>query len=154
MKHRLPLRTPEEKARARAWIDKAPVGWSVTFQPPTRSTDQNRRLWAFLDDIAEQKDWHGRKLSSDAFKDLFTACLRGQELVPNLDGNGFVALGARTSEMSPEEMSDLLALVEAWGADNGGNFTHIPEAPSGLGDGCATAADGSGLAVAHNGGRK
>ena len=93
MKHRLPLRTPEEKARAKAWIDKAPIGWSVEFRAPVRSTDQNRRLWAFLDDIAAQKEWEGKKRSSEAWKDLFSAALKTQEIVRGLEG-GIVALAA------------------------------------------------------------
>lgn len=120
---RLPLRSPADRTKAMRWIERVPLGWTLVFKPPTRSNDQNRRLWAFLDDIAAQVDWHGKKLSSEAWKDLFSACLRGQELVPNIDGNGFVALGARTSEMSPEEMSDLLQLIETWGVQRGVQFT-------------------------------
>ena len=121
-RHRLPLRTPAEKARAKAWIDKATQGWSIEFRAPIRSTDQNRRLWAFLDDIAAQQKWEGKKRSSEAWKDLFSACLKTQEIVRGLEG-GIVALGARTSEMSPQEMSDLLQLIEAWGVQNGIVFT-------------------------------
>lgn len=124
MKHRLPLRNADDKAKVRQWIDRAPLGagWRVEFLPPVRSTDQNARLWAFLDDIAAQKGWEGKKRTSEAWKDLFTAALRTQEIVRGLEG-GIVALGARTSEMSPEEMSDLLQLIETWGAQNGVEFT-------------------------------
>lgn len=121
-KHRLPLRTAEEKARARAWIDKAPVGWSVEFRPPTRTLAQNDRLWPFLQDIADQKEWEGKKRTRYEWRDLFTACLRQQEIVRGLEG-GIVALGQHTSEMSVEEMSNLLQLVETWGAQNGVEFT-------------------------------
>jgi hypothetical protein len=37
--------------------------------------------------------------------------------VPNLDGTGFVALGMSTSRMSVREMSDLIELVFAFGAE-------------------------------------
>lgn len=129
MKHRLPLRTPEEKSRAKAWIDKAPVGWSVEFRPPTRTLAQNDRLYPFLQDIADQKEWEGKKRTRYFWKDLFTAALRGQELVRGLEG-GLVAIGAHTSEMGVEEMSDLLQLVETWGAQNGIEFTDKPETES------------------------
>ena len=123
-RHRLPLRNADDRKRALAWLDRALSlkGWRVEFLPPVRSTDQNRRLWAFLDDIAAQKSWEGKKRSSEAWKDLFSACLKTQEIVRGLEG-GIVALGARTSEMSPEEMSDLLQLIETWGAQNGVVFT-------------------------------
>ena len=119
---RLPVRSADDKRKALRWVEKMPLGWTLVFKPPTRSTDQNRRLWAFLDDIAAQKTWEGKKRTSDAWKDLFSAALKTQEIVRGLEG-GIVALGARTSEMSPEEMSDLLALIEAWGAQNGVAFT-------------------------------
>lgn len=148
-RHRLPLRNSDDRKRAWAWLDRAPLGkgWRVEFLPPVRSTDQNRRLWAFLDDVAAQKEWAGRKWPSECWKDLFSAALRGQQMVPNLDGNGFIAFGARTSEMSPEEMSDLLQLIETWGVQHGVIFTDTDTAPS-SGE-RAPAADGSGLAGAR-----
>jgi hypothetical protein len=120
--YRVTLRTRDDRALAQRALDRAPMGYRVTFTPPIRSLDQNARLWAMLDEIAEQKEWAGKKRTSEAWKDLFTAALRAQEIVPNLDGDGFIAFGARTSEMSPEEMSDLLQLIETWGAQNGVNF--------------------------------
>lgn len=126
--YKVTLRDRQDKALVFRALERCPWGYTVLFKPPTRSNEQNKRLWAFLDDIAEQKDWHGRKLTSDDWKSLFSACLRGQELVPNLDNNGFVALGARTSEMSPEEMGDLLQLIETWGVQNGVTFTD-PDSP-------------------------
>lgn len=120
--HRIPIRSDADRVKARKWIDRVPKGWSVVFKAPVRSLDQNARLWAFLADIAEQKDWDGKKRTAEAWKDLFTAAMRTQEIVRGLEG-GIVALGARTSEMSPEEMSDLLQLIETWGAQNGVTFT-------------------------------
>jgi hypothetical protein len=43
--------------------------------------------------------------------------------VPNIDGNGFVVLGARTSRMSIKEMSDMIELCFAFGAQNGVKFS-------------------------------
>ena len=130
-KHKLPIGSMREKVRAIEWINRAPPGWTVEFKPPTRNLDQNKRLWAFIDDIADQKEWAGKKRDSESWKALFLAALRGQELVPNLDGNGFVALHMRSSELSPSEFSDLLALVEAWGAQNGVHFTDTDSPGSG-----------------------
>lgn len=122
---KLPVRSERDRAKATKWVEKVPLGWTLIFKPPLRNLSQNNKMWALLDDIALQKEWHGKKRSSDNWKDLFTASLRGQELVPNLDGNGFVAFGSRTSEMGEEEMSNLLALIEAWGAQNGVVFSDL-----------------------------
>ena len=123
---KLPIRSEKDRAKAQKWVERVPLGWTLIFKPPTRNLDQNARLWAFLDDIALQKEWAGKKRPSEHWKDLFTASLRGQELVPNLEGNGFVAFGSKTSEMDKEEMSNLLALIEAWGAQNGVVFSDAP----------------------------
>jgi len=127
----LRVRNERDRQQARVWLDRVPLGWTLIFQPPVRSNAQNDRLWAFLDDVAAQKEWGGKKRSSEDWKDLFTACLRQQEIVPGLEG-GIVALGARTSEMSPEEMSDLLQLIETWGVQNNVEFRDTNPRPSGV----------------------
>ena len=143
---RLAIRTDADRVTARKWIDRVPHGWTLHFKPPTRSTLSNARLWAFLDDIAAQKQWNGKAYPSEAWKDLFSACLRQQEIVPGLEG-GIVALGARTSEMSPEEMSDLLQLIETWGTQNNVIFTDQHKlSGSSTESGGEARADGSGLA--------
>ena len=87
----------------------------------TRSTEQNRRLWAMLGDVSDQVVWHGRKLTSEEWKHVFSASLKRQDVVPGLDG-GFVVLGLSTSKMTVSEMSDLQTLIEAFGAQQGVHF--------------------------------
>jgi hypothetical protein len=90
----------------------------VTVKPETRSLEQNARLWAMLTDIADQVIWHGRKLSPEEWKHVFTAALKRQDVVPGLDG-GFVVLGLSTSKMTRREMGDLQTLMEAFGSERG-----------------------------------
>jgi hypothetical protein len=40
-------------------------------------------------------------------------------VVPNIEGTGFVALGLSTSRMTKGEMSDLMELIAAFGAERG-----------------------------------
>jgi len=94
----------------------------LELKPATRSLEQNSRLWAMLTDISKQVDWHGRKLKPEEWKDVFTAALKKQEVVPGLDG-GFVVLGQSTSKMTKGEMCDLQTLMEAFGADKGVRFS-------------------------------
>lgn len=91
----------------------------VTIQEKSRSLDQNRRLWATLRDISEQVNWHGRKLDSESWKCIFTAALKKQDVVPNLTNDGFVVLGQSTSKMRVSEFSDLLELINSFGAERG-----------------------------------
>lgn len=87
----------------------------------TRSTEQNRRLWAMLGDVSDQVVWHGRKLTSEEWKHVFSASLKRQDVVPGLDG-GFVVLGLSTSKMTKSEMGDLQELIAAFGAQQGVHF--------------------------------
>ena len=101
----------------------APVGHVVQIKPPTRSLMQNSRLWSQLSDVAAQVVWHGRKLSAEEWKHVFSASLKRQDVVPNLDGNGFVAMGSSTSGMSKKELSDLMELINAFGVERNVKFS-------------------------------
>ncbi len=96
----------------------------LEVKPQTRSLEQNSRLWAMLTDISDQVEWYGRKLTPDDWKNVFTASLKKQDVVPGLDG-GFVVLGLSTSKMTKAEMSDLQTLMEAFGAEKGVIFKGV-----------------------------
>lgn len=95
------------------------AGYHVRITPPTRNLEQNAKMWASLTDISNQVDWYGKKLSPDDWKNVFSASLKKLEVVPNLDGTGFVALGMSTSKMTIKEMSDILELIGAFAAEKG-----------------------------------
>lgn len=99
----------------------APDGWIVEIKPATRTLEQNARLWAQLSDVSQQVEWYGRKLSSEEWKHVFSSSLKRQDVVPGLDG-GFVALGQSTSKMTKRELSDLMELIAAFGAQHGVKF--------------------------------
>ena len=91
-----------------------------------RSIEQNRLMWANLTDIAEQVDWYGNKLHKEEWKDVLTAALKQQKVVPGIEG-GFVVLGARTSKMTVAEMTEMIELSTAFGTQQGVKFRAIPE---------------------------
>ncbi|MBV5266963.1 MAG: recombination protein NinB, partial [Burkholderiaceae bacterium] len=78
-----------------------------------RSLEQNRMMWANLEDIAQQVVWYGVKLTKDEWKDVLTAALKKQKVVPGIEG-GFVVIGARTSKMTVPEMTELIELSTAF----------------------------------------
>jgi hypothetical protein len=110
---------PQARQRALEAVVAAPHGYAVTLGEPARSTAQNARLWALLADISEQVVWHGRRMDSESWKHLFSSSLKKLDVVPNLDGTGFVAMGLSTSRMSKSELGDLMTLIEAFGAERG-----------------------------------
>ncbi len=94
----------------------------IELREKTRSNEQNARMWAMLSDVSKQVIWHGRKLSPEEWKHVFSASLKRQDVVPGIDG-GFVVLGLSTSKMSVREMGDLMELISAFGAQNGVKFS-------------------------------
>ena len=111
------------RQRAVTWCQKAPEGTRLEFKAPKRTLPQNARMWAMLTDVAQQVPWHGLKLSPDDWKLIFLDALKREvRMVPNLDGNGFVSLGRSSSDLTKEEMGDLMTLIEAFGAQHGVRF--------------------------------
>jgi hypothetical protein len=113
-------RKREEAVRV---VRAAPQFSRVEVKAQKRTTAQNSRLWAMLTDIALQVDWHGVKLSPDDWKLLMLSGLKTEmRIVPNLDGTGFVNLGTRSSDLSVEEMTNLIELMHAFAAQRGVKF--------------------------------
>ena len=110
----------DKKARACFWIRQAPKGTRVEFKGPQRSPEQNSRMWAMLTDIATQKRHAGRKYTTDQWKVLFMhACGREVQFLPALDNSTFIPWGQSSSDLSTEEMHELIEFMFAWGAENG-----------------------------------
>jgi hypothetical protein len=93
-------------------------------EPEKRSLGQNRLMWDTLTELAKQVEWHGQYLTKEEWKDVLTAALKRQKVVPGIDG-GFVVLGSSTSKMTKGEMSELIELAYAFGATHGVEFAEV-----------------------------
>ena len=94
----------------------------VEVKPLTRTLEQNAKLWAMLNDVSEQVNWHGQRLTPEDWKHVFSAALNQQRVVPNIDSTGFVVLGQSTSKMTVRQMADMIELINAFGAEHNVNF--------------------------------
>lgn len=83
-----------------------------------RSAKANRAMWASLRDVSRQVSWHGQTLKDWEWKDVFTASLLKQKVVPSLDG-GFVVIGTKTSRMPKKLFGELMNLIHAFGSERG-----------------------------------
>jgi hypothetical protein len=109
-----------DRERAAQWALKSPTGTRIEFKAVKRSLPQNDRMWAMLTDVAKQLPWHGQKLRPDDWKLIFLDALKRElRIVPNLDGTGFVNLGRHSSDLSKAEMTELMELISAFGAEHG-----------------------------------
>jgi len=90
----------------------------VDIRPPTRNNLQNSLLWPWLTAISKGVDWYGQHLTNEEWKDVLTASLKRERVVPGING-GFVVLGQHTSEMSKKDFSELLELTIAFATQHG-----------------------------------
>lgn len=117
--HPIKITNPAMRAKARHWLEKAPEGMLIKFQEPTRSLDQNAKLWACLTDISRQAEHNGRKFSPEAWKALFmSACGHEMELMVGLNSEA-VPLGLSSSALSVAQMSELIEFIHCWAAEHG-----------------------------------
>ena len=109
-----------DRQKAAAWAHKAPVGTRIEFKAAKRTLDQNSLLWAALTDVAQQATHMGQKYTPDEWKILFMhACGREVRFLPGLDEKTFVPWGQSSSDLSKQEMTDLIETIFAWGASHG-----------------------------------
>lgn len=109
--------------RAINWIRQAPHGMRLEFKMPKRTLPQNDRMWAMLTDIAAVMRKRGTDYTTDQWKVVFMhACGREIRLLPSLDGKGFIPYGQSSSDLSKQEMTDLIEFMFAWGAENNVTF--------------------------------
>lgn len=117
------IRSKADRERAAEWAFKAPYATRIEFKAEKRTIPQNAKLYAMLTDVATQLAWHGMKLRVQDWKILFLDALKRElRAVPNLDGTGFVNLGRSSSDLSKDEMGQLLELIAAFGAAHGVTF--------------------------------
>ena len=109
-----------DRERVAKWATQAPTGTRVEFKQAKRSLPQNDRMWAMLTDVATQKEHAGRKYTPDQWKILFMhACGREVQFIPALDNATFIPWGQSSSDLSKQEMTDLIEFIFSWGSEHG-----------------------------------
>jgi len=97
----------------------------VEFLGEKRSSNQNAAMWAMLSDLAEQLRWNGQQMTADDFKLVMLDALRRERkhemrIVPNSDMTGWLDISStHSSDLSREEMRDLLTIIRAFGDQHG-----------------------------------
>lgn len=118
-----------EAAREKAarWVANVPFMTRLIFKSSKRTLPQNDRMWAMLTDVSTQVLWHGLRLDTEDWKLLFLDALKRElRMVPNIDGTGFVPLGRSSSDLTIDEMTDLITIIERFGANHSVVF-HDPK---------------------------
>ena len=95
----------------------------ISARGETRSLAQNNLMWSCLTDLSKQVKWFGKNLTPEGWKDFITGHLHGQELVPNMDGTGFISINrgrlfpahAGMNRMPGETAASVVAVPRARG---------------------------------------
>ncbi|MDQ0319998.1 hypothetical protein QO002_002136 [Pararhizobium capsulatum DSM 1112] len=111
------IKTNDDRAQVARWAQNVDPGTVVTFRKKSRSSEQSAKMWAMLNEVSDQVEWYGQKLDAEDWKDVFTASLRHARVVPGIDKGTFVPLGMHTSTLTIDEMSNLIELIYAFGAE-------------------------------------
>lgn len=126
MQHQVRLILANDGVRARALeaVRCAPQGWVLTLREPTRTLDQNARMWPMLEAFSRQRQWpvNGEvvRLDSEDWKDLLTAGFKQEtgRIAKGLNG-GVVLLGTRTSQMGKREFGNFMEFISATAVELG-----------------------------------
>ena len=126
------------RRNAKAQCELAPVGCIVTFDyEPAKSTMQERKYHAMLNDIADScmfmnqvwsaEDW--KRLLIASFVDVMRDIAKSKDepdpfedqgkVVPSLTGKGIVQLGVQSRRFKKKIASDFIEYLYAWGINNG-----------------------------------
>lgn len=121
----------EARSRAKLAVMDAPEGYFVTVSEPTKSRDQEARYHAMFSDVARSCQFMGEKRDAETWKRLLVDAfarvkaaegdpIKGQgQIIPSLDGSGFVQLGIQTRRLSKKHASEFIEYLYAWGSEQG-----------------------------------
>ena len=83
-----------------------------------RSSDQNRRMWAMLRDIAEQVRPRGDVYATETWHHYFRERFLPHEDV-RLPNGQVLSMAVSTTTLSTKDFADYMTQVEAWAAEHG-----------------------------------
>lgn len=127
MAAKLYLTGPYARQKAHRLIDQAPEGEVMELREPTRTDDQNRKLWPMLDDIRKQVAGMDEYTRDDIKLRFLNALGAEMRFLPCLEGGGVFPVGHRSSQLSKEQFSMLIELLYQFGAKHGVKWTDPAE---------------------------
>lgn len=98
-----------------------------------RTLEQNDKFHAVIQDIAEQKQWAGKFLPVQAWKQLISAAYERTrdhhaEVYPAIDGHGVDVVYWHSSRRTKQDMTDLIEFAIAWAVSNDVKLRHAEAA--------------------------
>jgi len=86
-------------------------------KPQRRSNDQNAKMWAMLNEIADQVEHNGSHYNPDQWKAILMHGWRQEiSFLPSIDGKTFVPYAGRSSILTIAEMAEFLEYIQWFAA--------------------------------------
>jgi hypothetical protein len=103
-------------------VHSRPDGHVLVLQEPTRTVRQNALLHSLFSQIADQAEFHGRRLTAVQWKTLLVSAHAvatgiGTDMVPGIEGE-WVNIRESTAQMGVKRLNSLIEYTLAWAADN------------------------------------
>jgi hypothetical protein len=113
----------ENRAALVQMVERAPVGMALNISQPSRSAEQNAKMWAMLSDIVQTRI-EGRMWTVEVWKCAFMQALGHEvQFAEGLDGSGPFPIGYRSSHMTKSQMADLITIIIQYGDQHGVQWT-------------------------------
>lgn len=110
---------PHTRHAALDLIRNAPDGHVVTVREPTRSLDQNAKLWAMLSDVAHAQP-EGRQWGPETWKCAFLHALGHRaRFEPGIDDTGPFPVAFSSSRLTKAQFADLITTIYEYGDRHG-----------------------------------
>ena len=117
------LTSPFAREKGKRLVEQAPHGAVLNIRKAARTVDQNALMWSLLSDVSRAKP-EGRELTPEIWKALFMSALgHAVRFEVGLDGEGMVPVGFRSSRLTKQQMSDLIDVIQEYGARHGVRWT-------------------------------
>lgn len=131
MRGKIILYADSQRDYAKDQIDLAPEKAVVTIAEPTRTNEQNAKLWAMLTDVSKQCLLpSGNKGTQDTWKCLAMRTCK-MECRYELDfDNQLFPIGYRSSQLPIKECSELIEWLYRFGAENNVTWKEKEQAAS------------------------
>ena len=146
MSERRVFRLVHDLARQNAHkaIDAAPDGFMVVVSEPEKRRVQEEKYHAMIADIARDCAFMGKKWDRETWKrlllDAYVRVARSiayaegmadpfpdqSQVIPALDGHGFVQLGVQSRSFKVKQASDFIEYLYAYGSEQGVRWSDVP----------------------------
>jgi hypothetical protein len=100
-------------------VDLADDGDVMSLSKPTRSLEQNSRLWPMLEDLRSQIPALNTYSTDDIKLRFLNALGVEMRFLPCLEGEGAFPVGLRSSTLTKDQFSALIELLFEYGSRHG-----------------------------------